>query len=99
MTTVTGRRIWYLSFHISSTPTSVAHIAPGGRLFVNVPVNSPSPDHIYLLNTPEEAVTMVRNSGYEIAEQRFFPMTGHSETRARKNKLSISCVIVGIAPA
>jgi 2-polyprenyl-3-methyl-5-hydroxy-6-metoxy-1,4-benzoquinol methylase len=75
------------------------HLAPRGRLFVNVPVNSPAPDHIYLLRTPEEAADMVRSSGYDIVEQRFFPVTGHSEERARKNQLTISCVIVGTARA
>ena len=72
-----------------------AHLAPAGRLFVNVPVNSPAPDHIYLLKTPEEAIEMVRQSGYDVVEQRFFPMTGYSEDKARKNGLTISCVIVG----
>jgi 2-polyprenyl-3-methyl-5-hydroxy-6-metoxy-1,4-benzoquinol methylase len=75
------------------------HLTPQGKLFVNVPVNSPAPDHIYLLRTPEEAVEMVRESGYEIAEQRFFPVTGYTEERARKNQLTISCVIVGTARA
>jgi 2-polyprenyl-3-methyl-5-hydroxy-6-metoxy-1,4-benzoquinol methylase len=73
------------------------HLAPTGKLFVNVPVNSPAPDHIYLLRTPEAAVEMVRNSGYEIVDQRFFPVTGYSEERARKSALTISCVIVGMA--
>ncbi len=72
-----------------------AHLAPGGRLFVNVPVNSPAPDHIYLLKTPEEAVEMVRNSGYDIVEHRFFPMTGVSEAEARRKSLTISCGIIG----
>jgi hypothetical protein len=75
------------------------HLAPRGRLFVNVPVNSPAPDHIYLLRTPEEAVEMVRSSGYDVLDHRFFPMTGHTEAKARKNKLTISCVIVATVPA
>src|SRR3712207_7808068 len=25
-----------------------------GRIFINVPLNSPSPDHIYLLSSPED---------------------------------------------
>jgi 2-polyprenyl-3-methyl-5-hydroxy-6-metoxy-1,4-benzoquinol methylase len=74
------------------------HLVSGGRLFVNVPVNSPAPDHIYLFNTPEEGVDLVRDAGYAIAETRFFPMTGNSEERARKMKATISCVVVGVAP-
>jgi 2-polyprenyl-3-methyl-5-hydroxy-6-metoxy-1,4-benzoquinol methylase len=75
------------------------HLTPRGKLFVNVPVNSPAPDHIYLLRTPEEAVEMVRGSGYDITEQRFFPVTGYTEERARKNQLTISCVVVGTVRA
>jgi 2-polyprenyl-3-methyl-5-hydroxy-6-metoxy-1,4-benzoquinol methylase len=70
------------------------HLAPKGRLFVNVPVNSPAPDHIYLFSTPEEGVDLVASAGYQIVETRFFPMTGHSEARARKSKSTISCVVV-----
>jgi 2-polyprenyl-3-methyl-5-hydroxy-6-metoxy-1,4-benzoquinol methylase len=71
------------------------HLAPGGRLFVNVPVNSPAPDHIYLFSTPEEGVDLVRSAGYRIQSTKFFPMTGYTEARARSAKLTISCVVVG----
>ncbi len=74
-------------------------LAPGGRLFVNVPVNSPAPDHLYLLRTPEEAVDLVASSGYAIAETRFFPITGYSLERARKTDSTISCVVVAGHPA
>jgi 2-polyprenyl-3-methyl-5-hydroxy-6-metoxy-1,4-benzoquinol methylase len=75
------------------------HLAPKGRLFVNVPVNSPAPDHIYLLRTPEEAVQMVENAGYEVVDQCFFPVSGRTEAQARKLQLTISCVIVGTVRA
>jgi 2-polyprenyl-3-methyl-5-hydroxy-6-metoxy-1,4-benzoquinol methylase len=71
------------------------HLAPGGRLFVNVPVNSPAPDHIYLLRTPEEATALVASAGYRIEDSKSFPMTGHTEARARKSNTTISCVILG----
>jgi len=74
------------------------HLAPGGRLFVNVPVNSPAPDHIYLLRSPEEAVELVKSAGYRVTDTSFFPMTGYSETRARRLKATISCVVVGVHP-
>jgi 2-polyprenyl-3-methyl-5-hydroxy-6-metoxy-1,4-benzoquinol methylase len=71
------------------------HLTPGGRLFVNVPVNGPAPDHIYLLKTPEEAVELVRSAGLEIAGTAFYPMTGLDERRARKLRAAISCLVVG----
>lgn len=71
------------------------HLAPGGRLFVNVPINSPAPDHIYLLRTPEEGVDLVRSAGLEVVSTTLYPMTGLSERRARKLRATISCIVVG----
>ena len=34
-------------------------LAPGGRAFINAPVNSPAPDHLTLFRTPEEIVDLV----------------------------------------
>lgn len=47
-----------------------------GLLFVNVPVNSPAPDHIYLLKTPEESVELLEAAGYKVKEAAFFPLGG-----------------------
>jgi ubiquinone/menaquinone biosynthesis C-methylase UbiE len=69
--------------------------ATDGRVFINVPVNSPAPDHIYLLKTPEEAAELVEASGFEILDRRYFPMTGYTEQAARKHDLAISCVFIG----
>ncbi len=66
---------------------------PGGRLWVHVPINSPAPDHIYLLRAPEEAVDLVRAGGFEPVDTAFFPMTGQTLERARKRDLTISAVI------
>jgi 2-polyprenyl-3-methyl-5-hydroxy-6-metoxy-1,4-benzoquinol methylase len=71
------------------------HLAPGGRLFVNVPINSPAPDHIYLLRTPEESVELVRSAGLSVVSTTLYPMTGLNERRARKLRATISCIVVG----
>ena len=69
-------------------PTLTQEIA--GRLFLSVPVNSPAPDHIYLFRTPEEAIDMVREAGFDIQHTLFSPCTGVSLARARKHRLTIS---------
>lgn len=69
------------------------HMAPSGRLWIHVPINSPAPDHLYLLRTPEEAVDLVRAAGFEPLDTAFFPMTGATLERARKRALTISAVI------
>ena len=72
------------------------HLAPEGKVFINVPVNSPAPDHIFLLNNPEQARRLVLDSGLEIESFKDFPATGHSLEGARKARLTISCVIVAL---
>ena len=71
------------------------HMMPGGRLWIHVPVNSPAPDHLYLLRTPEEAVDLVRAAGFDPIDHAFFPMSGKTLEMARKEELTISAVITG----
>jgi SAM-dependent methyltransferase len=70
-------------------------LKPTGRLFVNVPINSPAPDHLYLLASPEEAIAAVEAAGFEIERAEFYPMTNHTLEQARKHKLTISACIIG----
>jgi hypothetical protein len=63
------------------------------RLCFLVADNCGGPDHLYLLRTPEEAVDLVREAGFEPLDTAFFPMTGASLERARKHALTISAVI------
>jgi 2-polyprenyl-3-methyl-5-hydroxy-6-metoxy-1,4-benzoquinol methylase len=66
-----------------------------GRIFINVPINSPAPDHLYLLRSPEEAIEAVESAGFEIERAEFYPMTNHTIEQARKHRLTISaCMIV-----
>jgi 2-polyprenyl-3-methyl-5-hydroxy-6-metoxy-1,4-benzoquinol methylase len=72
-------------------------LAPGGRAFVNAPVNSPALDHIYLFGTPEELIEMVRGVGFEVESVHIAPAAGYPETRARKQRLAISVALVARA--
>lgn len=69
-------------------------LEPGGRIFVNAPVNSPAPDHLYLFNTPEEVEDMVREAGLEVETSLFAPCTGATLDRARRLKLTISAAVI-----
>jgi 2-polyprenyl-3-methyl-5-hydroxy-6-metoxy-1,4-benzoquinol methylase len=76
-----------------------AVMRPGARLYLNVPVNSPAPDHLFLLRSPEEAIDFVRNRGFAIECTGFFPATNYSLDVARKHALTISTCMVAIKPA
>ncbi|HWF76872.1 MAG TPA: class I SAM-dependent methyltransferase [Caulobacteraceae bacterium] len=83
----------HLEDPLAALESVARHMAPGGRLWIHVPINSPAPDHLYLLRTPEEAVELVRAAGFEPLDTAFFPMTGATLERARKRALTISAVI------
>jgi 2-polyprenyl-3-methyl-5-hydroxy-6-metoxy-1,4-benzoquinol methylase len=69
-------------------------LAKGGRIFVNAPVNSPAPDHLYLFRTPEEVSGLVEKAGFRIVDTLYAPPTGATLERARKMKLSISVGVI-----
>jgi 2-polyprenyl-3-methyl-5-hydroxy-6-metoxy-1,4-benzoquinol methylase len=75
------------------------HMRPGAFLWVHVPINSPAPDNIFLLRTPEEAIELVRLGGFELVDSAFFPMTGQTLERARKRERTISAVITARLPS
>jgi 2-polyprenyl-3-methyl-5-hydroxy-6-metoxy-1,4-benzoquinol methylase len=72
---------------------------PGGKVWINVPANSPAPDHLYLVNELADAVAVVKEAGFEIAAEVAYPMSGVTLERAKKQKLTVSCIVVGRKPA
>lgn len=73
-------------------------LRPGGRAFINVPVNCPAPDHIFLFSTPEDVIKQVCDAGLDAIEVGIFPSTGYTEMRARKLKAALSCSIIAQRP-
>lgn len=73
-------------------------LKPGGLLYVNVPANSPAPDHIYLIENHAEACAMVENGGFEIVSDAAYPMVGATLEQAERKKLVVSCVVIGRKP-
>jgi 2-polyprenyl-3-methyl-5-hydroxy-6-metoxy-1,4-benzoquinol methylase len=73
-------------------------LAPGGLIWINVPANSPAPDHIYLFTGPDHLAEMTRAAGFEIVAEAASPMSGTKLERALRQQLSVSCTIVGRNP-
>jgi 2-polyprenyl-3-methyl-5-hydroxy-6-metoxy-1,4-benzoquinol methylase len=69
-------------------------LAEEGRMFLNVPVNSPAPDHLYLFQTPEQVFDMVINAGFYVVSSRLSSSTGVTLEYARKRNLTISVGII-----
>lgn len=79
--------------------TLFAITKPGGRLFVHVPVNSPAPDHLFLLRSPDEARDFVSQFGFDVEAAHSFPGANLPLARAIATQSTISCVFVLTKPA
>ena len=75
-----------------------AALTPGGRILINMPINSPAPDHIYLWESPEEMTALVEAQGFIIDATQILPQTGVSLERALKLKVNVSCVYIAHKP-
>jgi 2-polyprenyl-3-methyl-5-hydroxy-6-metoxy-1,4-benzoquinol methylase len=72
---------------------------PGGKVWINVPANSPAPDHLYLVRHPDEAAKLIESVGFTILETANFSMSGRTLEKAIKDELTVSCIVVGQKPA
>jgi SAM-dependent methyltransferase len=84
--------------HLEDPGAAVAALAklmaPDGLAFINVPCNSPAPDHISLFRQPEEILTLLERNGLSVIDHRFFPATGLTLERARKAGMTMSCAAI-----
>lgn len=69
-----------------------AALKKDGKIFLNVPVNSPAPDHLTLWRTPEEVQEFYTSTGLILESFRSFPGTGLTLERAIRQKADITCV-------
>jgi 2-polyprenyl-3-methyl-5-hydroxy-6-metoxy-1,4-benzoquinol methylase len=68
-------------------------LRPGGKIWINVPANSPAPDHIYLFRNLEHAVDMVEECKLEVINVAAFPISGVTLENAIKRKQTVTCII------
>jgi 2-polyprenyl-3-methyl-5-hydroxy-6-metoxy-1,4-benzoquinol methylase len=69
-------------------------LAEGGRLFLNMPINSPAPDHLFNMDSPEALAEYITRAGFSILDSVCFPATNQTLELARKKKLTTSCAFI-----
>ncbi len=69
-------------------------ISEGGRIFINVPINSPSPDHLYLFSSPGEVVALVEGAGLRVERMETYATQGRPVETALAQKISVSAGVV-----
>lgn len=65
-----------------------------GLIFINVPINSPSPDHLYLMQTQDDARALLTETGFELVNEGFYATQGTALDRALRNRVSISACML-----
>ena len=83
--------------HIEDTDAAMTKLrsllSDEGVLFLNVPVNSPAPDHISNWESPEHLQAFVEGHGFVCQQHFMLPGTGFTLERARETRSAISCVM------
>jgi 2-polyprenyl-3-methyl-5-hydroxy-6-metoxy-1,4-benzoquinol methylase len=75
--------------------TNMRNVLRGnGQIYLNIPVNSPAPDHIFHWKHPEEVFELVQEAGLDVEYRLELPPTGKSLEVARRHGLDISCIII-----
>jgi 2-polyprenyl-3-methyl-5-hydroxy-6-metoxy-1,4-benzoquinol methylase len=69
-------------------------ITDDGRIFINVPLNSPSPDHIYLLSTPDEVTALIEAAGFKVEQLSMFATQAKRIDSALANRISVSAGVI-----
>jgi SAM-dependent methyltransferase len=72
-------------------------LADDGLIFINVPLNSPSPDHIYLFSSPDEVTALVERSGFKVEQLSLFATQAKRIESALANKISVSAGVIARA--
>lgn len=73
-------------------------VKPGGRVWINVPANSPAPDHLYLIQDIEAPKALLEEAGFIVDDARMFPTSGTTLEKALDQQLTINCVLIGRKP-
>ena len=67
-------------------------LKPNGVIFLNVPVNSPAPDHLTLWRHPDEVKDYYQSTGLKLDHFASFPGSGMTLEKAISQKVDITCV-------
>lgn len=65
-----------------------------GRIFINVPLNSPSPDHIYLFSSPDDVTALVEGAGFKVEQMSLFATQAKRIESALANRISVSAGVL-----
>lgn len=65
-----------------------------GVLFVNVPLNAPMPDHVILLENPDQAADLLVRGGFRIVEMATHTTQAKTLSQALRQRIAVTCSII-----
>lgn len=84
--------------HLENPVSALEHmrhaVGKNGILFVNVPLNAPMPDHLFLLETPQSAIDLMRRGGFEPIEIALHTTQAVTLPQALKRRTAVTCSII-----
>jgi 2-polyprenyl-3-methyl-5-hydroxy-6-metoxy-1,4-benzoquinol methylase len=87
--------------HLENPVSALERMRPAlgknGFLFVNVPINAPMPDHVFLLETPDAALELLRSGGYRVVEMATHTTQAMTLSQALRHKTAVTCSIIAEA--
>ncbi len=69
-------------------------LSPDGVLYINVPLNSPAPDHIFLLRNEAEVRSLMESAGLSVVDLQLVPMTGYDLKAAQSQNATVTCFVL-----
>ena len=65
-----------------------------GRIFINVPLNSPSPDPIYLVSPPDEVKALLADAGLRVESMEMYATQAKRLEFALSNRITVSAGVI-----
>jgi 2-polyprenyl-3-methyl-5-hydroxy-6-metoxy-1,4-benzoquinol methylase len=69
-------------------------VAKSGVLFVNVPLNAPMPDHVILLENPDQAAELIEKGGFRIVEIATHTTQAKRLAQSLRQRIAVTCSII-----
>jgi 2-polyprenyl-3-methyl-5-hydroxy-6-metoxy-1,4-benzoquinol methylase len=71
-----------------------SNLRKDGQLYINVPLNSPAPDHLFLIRSTAQLEAFVDANGMRIVTKKYLPATNYTLEQAERHALTITACVV-----
>lgn len=66
------------------------------KIYINFPINSPAPDHLFFASGKEQVIELLRGTNFNLEACKVIPMTGYTVSECERMNLSMSVCVVAV---